>query len=144
MSRLQYVLASLCIAALACWLPGCATESATPTEVTAPLSLGGSWWGGVLTKATRSTGLALEVIHDGTGWLLGKNKVEIEQIGDVEQIDGKRLAKFKITVAQSSESYSANIDQIECDEFGLPTEQSQEKMSEAVEKIKVMLGKLQH
>ena len=121
---------------------GC-MEKNVPAVAPAVVPVQGSWWNGVLARATRSSGLALEAIHDGTGWLLGKNKVEIEQVGDANLVDGKRLAKFEITVARSSESYSAIIDEIECDELGLPTEQSIEKMNEVVTKIKEMLDKLQ-
>lgn len=123
---------------------GCgSSESTTPAGASAPAASGNSWWGGVLVNVNRATGQALEVIHDGTGWVLGKNKVEIEQVGEVKEVEGKRLAEFKITVSRSDESFAANIENIECDELGLPTDQSQEKMNEAVEKIKTMLDKLQ-
>jgi len=102
-----------------------------------------SWWGIVLSNVQRTTGSALEVIHDGTGWALGKNTIQIEQVGELQEVDGKRVAEFRISVSRSDESFAANIENIECDELGLPTEQSQEKMNEAVEKIKTMLDKLQ-
>lgn len=125
-------------------LTGCSSGGSVPvTDAAVAAESGGSWWAVVLANVQRTSGSAIEVVHDGTGWILGKNKVEIEQIGELEEIDGKRLAEFKISVTRSDESFSANIEKIECDELGLPTEQSQEKMSEAVEKIKTMLDKLQ-
>ena len=72
-----------------------------------------------------------------------KNKVDIEQVGDFENVDDVRFATYRITVSRSDESFSAEIEDIECDELGLPTEQSQAKMEEAVTKIKDMLNRLQ-
>ena len=102
-----------------------------------------SWWGLVMGQVRVASGNALESIHDGTGWMLGKNMVKIEQVGEFEELDGKRMATFRVTVSRSDESFSADIEEIECDELGIPTEQSQDKMDEAVQKIKEMLDKLQ-
>lgn len=140
------------VASVACLLAmsiasftGCSSggTAVAPVDAAVAAESGGSWWAVVLANVQRTSGSAIEAVHDGTGWVLGKNKVDIEQIGELAEIDGKRLAEFKITVTRSDESFSANIEKIECDELGLPTEQSQEKMNEAVDKIKAMLDKLQ-
>jgi hypothetical protein len=102
-----------------------------------------SWWTVVLGQVRAATGGTLEVVHDGTGWMLGKNEVTIDQVGEFEMVQGTRHATYRITVARADESFSSEIAGIECDELGIPTEQSQEKLNEAVTKIKTMLDRLQ-
>ncbi len=128
---------------------GCGSSGPAPVPVApapsavTPSAAGESWWGLVLTQVRSASGNALVTIHDGTGWLLGKNKVDIEQVGDFEEVDDVKFATYRITVSRSDESFSSEIEDIECDELGIPTEQSQEKMEEAVAKIKDMLDRLQ-
>ena len=119
---------------------GCSSGDSA-TEATAVAS--GSWWSVVLGQVRNATGSTVELVHDGTGWMLGKNEVAIEKVGDFDTADGQKTATFRITVSRSDESFSSDIEGIECDELGIPTEQSQEKMDEAVTKIKSMLDRLQ-
>lgn len=147
MNSKRTVLVAILCTTLSVTLFGCGSGGPTAGSGNASASAdsegGVSWWGIVLSNVQRTTGSALEVIHDGTGWALGKNTIQIEQVGELQEADGKRVAEFRISVSRSDESFAANIENIECDELGLPTEQSQEKMNEAVEKIKTMLDKLQ-
>ena len=124
---------------------GCGDSTSRPPAGPAPAAQGSSdgWWSLVLGQVRTSGGYAVEFVHDGTGWILGKNQIQIEQVGDIEERDGKRLARFQVTVSRADESFKTTIENIECDELGIPTEQAQAKMDEAVEKIKAMLDKLQ-
>lgn len=87
--------------------------------------------------------LAIEKIHDGTGWMLGKAEVRFERFGDIDETD-ERIANYRIYVSNGDESFETEIKAIACDEFGIPTGDSQAKIDEAVEKIKTMLAKLQN
>ena len=122
-------------------LAGCGGAEATPAaEATAVAS--GSWWTAVMGRVGAATGGTLELVHDGTGWLLGKNEVTIDQVGEFEVIEGRKHATYRVTVARADESFSSQIEAVECDDLGIPTEQSQAKMDEAVRKIKAMLDRL--
>ena len=101
------------------------------------------WWTLAIDKARDAVGYGLEVVHDGTGWILGKATVNIEQIGDARDTTQGKLADFRITVTSSDESFTSEIKDIPCDELGIPNDDSQAKFDEAVEKIKQMLTKLQ-
>lgn len=101
------------------------------------------WWTLAINKARDAVGYGLEVVHDGTGWILGKATVNIEQIGESRDTNDGKLADFRITVTSSDESFTSEINDIQCDEFGIPNDDSQAKFDEAVEKIKQMLAKLQ-
>ena len=86
--------------------------------------------------------LALEKVHDGTGWMLGKAEVSFERYGSLG--DGnQKTANYRIYVTDGDESFETEVEGIACDEFGIPTEDSQLKLDEAVQKIKSMLAKLQ-
>lgn len=94
--------------------------------------------------AAESSGWALQQVHNGTGWLLGKNQVKIEQIGQVRLSgDDSYVADFRITVSRTDESFTSEVKDVACDEFGIPNESSQIKFNEAVDKIKKMLDALQ-
>ena len=101
------------------------------------------WWKSAIDKARDAVGYGLEVVHDGTGWVLGKATVNIEQIGDARDTTNGKLVDFRITVTSSDESFTSEIKDIPCDELGIPNDDSQAKFDEAVEKIKQMLAKLQ-
>ncbi len=113
-------------------LSGCRREPENSTP--------SSWW----TLAIRNAaGYGLEVVHDSTGWILGKATVNIEQIGESRNTNDGKLADFRITVTSSDESFTSEIKDLRCDELGIPNDDSQAKFDEAVEKIKKMLTKLQ-
>jgi len=101
-------------------------------------------WNLVMTAVAQSVQVALEYTHDGTGWLLGKNQINIERVGEVrQQSDGTYMADFKISVLTSNESFLSDISNIACDEFGIPSEPSQEKIAEVAGKIKQLLSNTQ-
>jgi len=102
------------------------------------------WWTLVITKAGDALGGAIEVIHDGSGWMLGKMHIEITKVGESRKAeDGSYVADFSIRVANSDETFTSEIKDVQCDELGVPTKVSQEKFDEAVTRIKEMLGRLQ-
>ena len=101
-------------------------------------------WTLAIEKARDAGGFALELVHDGTGWVLGKSTVSIEQVGDTRDEDGQKYADFKITVTSSDETFESTVQNVECDEFGIPSDAQQQKFDEAVDKIKNMLSKLQN
>ncbi len=89
-------------------------------------------------------GWVLEQAHNGTGWLLGKNHVSIEMIGQARPSeDGSYVADFRITVSRSDASFMSEVKDVACDEFGALHETSVTKFNEAVNKIKEMLDALQ-
>ena len=102
------------------------------------------WWQIVINAVGEAGGWVLEKAHDGTGWLLGKNKVDIEQMGKVRHLDnGTYEADYRIVVNRNEERFTSEVTGITCDEFGIPTDVSQDKFNEAVDKIKRMLDNLQ-
>ena len=100
-------------------------------------------WTLAIEKARDAGGWALELVHDGSGWMLGKSTVTIEQVGDTREENGEKYADFKITVTSSDETFESTVHNVECDEFGIPSDAQQQKFDEAVDKIKNMLSKLQ-
>lgn len=105
---------------------------------------GSSWWMTVVQAAGEAAGWTLEAIHDGSGWMLGKNHLSIEQSGEVRQVgSGLYVTNYVVTVSRSKENFSTKIMDLPCDEFGIIDETSQVKFNETVEKIKKMLDRTQ-
>ncbi|MBA3311958.1 MAG: hypothetical protein M3552_07010 [Planctomycetota bacterium] len=102
-----------------------------------------AWWTLAVGKARDALGYSLEVVHDGSGWILGKATVNIEQIGDARDTDDGKVADFRIAVTSSDESFTSEVKNIPCDEFGIPNHDAQIKFDEAVTRIKEMLDKIQ-
>lgn len=132
----------LSVVVLACALStGCGGPTSGPGQLVAPA---GVWWNHVLRAVADHGGWALERVHDGSGWLLGKNQVSIEQLGPMtHHPDGSHTATYRVTVSRSTEKFAAEISAVPCDELGVPHESAQAKFAEAVDKIKAMLDRLQ-
>ena len=83
------------------------------------------------------------MIHDGTGWLINKSDVSIELQGEIVENSGVFTGDYRITVEYGNEKFETVASKVPCDEFGIPTEQSTEKLRGAVEKIKERMKRFQ-
>lgn len=155
----RYLVGWMCVGAVAIAL-GCNDTSSEP----APPSAGASesvpprtsrssrpvkvvakdWVYKVLKVAASACQWTLESVHDGTGWLLGKAEVSIDQDGELRQSgEGEFVADFIIKVKAGDETFSVTVKDVPCSEMAIPSDGSQEKFNTAVREIKAMLANLQ-
>ncbi|MFP6856155.1 MAG: hypothetical protein VCA73_02685 [Roseibacillus sp.] len=97
-----------------------------------------NWLG--LSSATEKV---IELLHKGTGWVLGKNQVKIEKNGEIREVEDGYRADFNITVTNGESTFSTTATGVPCDKNGVPTEESVDKLQEAVEDIKDKVKRLQ-
>lgn len=119
----------LSAAVLAVSLPSCDSSAGEAVK---------SWVG--ISSATETI---IELIHEGTGWALRKNQVEIERTGDVIADGDGYKAQFEITVSNGDSTFSTTTSDVPCDKDGIPTEDSVTKLQEAVDDIKKKIKTLQ-
>lgn len=86
-------------------------------------------------------------LHEGTGWLLNKSQVSIKKVGDVRPVDadaGAWEADFQIAVEYGNESFETTARNVPCDQDGIPTEASVDRLKTSVEEIKAKMKRLQN
>lgn len=86
-------------------------------------------------------------LHEGTGWLLNKSQVSIKKVGDVRPLDaetGVCEADFLIAVEYGNESFETTAKSVPCDQDGIPTEASVDRLKTSVEEIKAKMKRLQN
>ena len=64
---------------------------------------GTPWWTLVVSRAHDAVGWTLAAVHDGSGWILGKATVTIQQIGNTRATESGQVADFRISVTSSDE-----------------------------------------
>ena len=111
--------------------PGCDRDPATGKRAPKP-------WLGIPTALET----VIEVVHEGTGWVLGKNDVSIEA-GEVRSDGSGYVADMKITVANSDSTFSTTAKDVPCDAHGIPTEESVDEIRAAAEDIKSKIKRMQ-
>jgi hypothetical protein len=86
-------------------------------------------------------------LHEGTGWLLNKSQVSIKKVGDVRTLDTETdawEADFQIAVQYGNESFETTAKSVPCDQDGIPTEASVDRLKNSVEEIKAKMKRLQN
>jgi hypothetical protein len=146
-------IAAICLAVISGGLLiGCGSKPPVDTlPNTYPLPQGHSWVERAIREAAEGLRWTLERIHEGTGWLLGKDKakvkVVVERISDVRKTeDGAYEADFNIKVTSPDGSTTfdrATLKGVRVNKDGVPLEQDQARFKETVEKIKEILSKIQ-
>lgn len=89
----------------------------------------------------------VELIHDGTGWVLNKNQVKVEQKSPVRVSSissGGYVADYTITVIRGDNSFSSIATDLPCDKGGNLTDVSVDLIREAVEDIKSKIDRFQN
>lgn len=112
-----------------CSLPSCDSSAGEAAK---------SWVG--ISSATETV---IELIHEGTGWLLRKHQVEIERTGEVMTEGGDYVSQFEITVTNGDSTFATTISDVPCDKIGIPTKESVSKLQKAVEDIKKKIKDIQ-
>jgi hypothetical protein len=131
-------LAGLCLSSLG--LLGCQDSPGTSAPSSAPAPTG---WLGI----PSAINYIVNALHDGTGWLLNKSQVSIKKSGDIRPSEtgaGAWEADFQITVEYGNESFETTAQNIPCDQDGIPTEASIDRLRTAVEDIKTKMKRLQN
>lgn len=122
-----------------------AKPAKAPQNPGPPKKVPKGWAYHFLSVAASAYQWTLETIHDGTGWLLGKAEISIEQVGELRPVgENEFVADFAINVKTNNEAFSVLIKEVPCSEMAIPSADSQAKFNEAVGEIKAMLEKLQH
>jgi hypothetical protein len=86
-------------------------------------------------------------LHEGTGWLLNKSQVSIKKVGEVRTLESESdawEADFQIAVEFGNESFETTAKSVPCDQDGIPTEASVDRLKNSVEEIKAKMKRLQN
>lgn len=121
-------------------ITGILTACSSPSLSTAPSKTGD--WLGYASVVDDVVGF----VHDGTGWLLNKNQVEVEKQSEIRKSANSKegyIADYSITVSNGDNSFSTVAKDVPCDRDGIPTESSIERIRMAVEDIKAKIKRLQ-
>jgi hypothetical protein len=121
-------------------LVGCGASNGTATPSATPAPTG---WLGI----PSAINYIINGLHDGTGWLLNKSQVSIKKIGDIRPSNSESNgweADFQIAVEYGNESFETTAKDIPCDQDGIPTEASIDRLRTSVEDIKAKMKRLQN
>ncbi len=121
------------------FLGGCTPADGTGAGGGSPVAT--SWLG-----IPSAVNYIVNTLHEGTGWLLNKSQVSIKKVGDVRPStadDAQWQADFQINVAFGNESFETTAKDVPCDQDGIPTEASVDRLRTSVEEIKVKMKRLQ-
>ncbi len=126
---------------IVCVVGGCSSETdsvagSAGAESAVPISSG---WLGIPSAVNK----VIVMLHEGTGMLLNKSEVEIKKLGVVQPIADGWQAEFSIKVEYGGESFETTAPDVPCDELGIPTEASVERIRTAVEEIKDKMSRFQ-
>jgi len=84
----------------------------------------------------------VEVVHDATGRALGRNDVSVEA-GEVHAAGAGFVADMKLTVSDGDNRFSTTAEDVPCDQDGIPTDESVDKIRQAAEEIKAKIKRFQ-
>jgi hypothetical protein len=103
---------------------------------------GGTAWLGTASACKQ----VVEMVNEGTNWVLNKNQVSVVKVSDVRPSSstGRFVADFKIGVTNGTNSFETVAKEVPCDKDGIPTEESVGRLREAVEEIKAKIKRLQN
>lgn len=87
--------------------------------------------------------IVLEVVHKGTGRLLDKNKVSVEA-ESIRKSTAGFVSDMTITVTDGDNTFSTTAIDIPCDQNGIPTDESVDRIREAAEEIKEKISRFQN
>lgn len=136
--RIQPLFALLC--STACLIPaGCGDGAAGQGQAGKRPNWAERRWKGVVSAKD----LVVEWVHDGTGWLLGKDQVDIELDGEVLPYGDGHVACYKIRVSDGDNTFETRTEWADCDPNGVPTEESIDEFRAAIEDIKSKIRRLQ-
>lgn len=84
-------------------------------------------------------------IHNGTGWLLDKDNLKIENkvVREDEGSPSNYVGDFHISVLHKENSFATTAKDVPCDKNGIPTEDALERLNEAIDEIKSEIRMLQ-
>jgi hypothetical protein len=111
--------------------PGCDRDPATGKRTP-------KYWLGIPSAVET----VIKVVHEGTGWILGKMNVTVVA-EEVRSAGNGFVADMKITVTNGDNTFSTTAKDVPCDARGIPTAASVDVLRGAAEDIKSKIKRIQ-